>query len=375
MVEKNFDVSLSDSQGTTVSPLEPEKFDIERYVDYEQSLRENTMNFWQASEGIAVYRRFRVPQVFSEGCRDMEYSLALQLGGLNESMNYKMDIPNFLEPWYGIGTAVSAFGVEYKWEPGNAPAIAAPFKSFDDALNQNIVPIEKTEIGRHTLDMIDYFLTKTQGKIPISLTDTQSALNAASFLIETNNFYMGLFDNPDGLKKLLKIITDLTIDFTKKQMELIGDALVSPGHGFPSSRHFTGLGMSSDVLIMVSDDQYQEFEIPCSEKMAAPFGGPVFHSCGNWSSKISSVKSIRELLMVDGAFSQQTDPDPNPTEPFHDGFVNSGITVNARIVGNADVVIEKARQLWQPGMKLIVTTYCQTAEEQAKVCDAVKELA
>jgi hypothetical protein len=186
---------------------------------------------------------------------------------------------------------------------------------------------------------------------------------------------MGLFDNPDSLKKLLAIITDLTVDFTKKQMELIGDALVSPGHGFPSSRHFTGLGMSSDVLIMVSDDQYQEFEIPCSEKMAAPFGGPVFHSCGNWSSKISSVKSIRDLLMVDGAFSQQTDPDPNPVEPFKDGFVNTGITVNARIVGDADVVIEKVRKLWQPGMKLIITTYCQTAEEQAKVYDALKEFA
>ncbi len=373
MSEKEFDISLNDSQGTLVEPLDPEKFDIERYVDYEQALLQSNREFWQQDEGIAVYRRFRVPAVFSEGCQDMNLSLSLQLAALNQSMQYQADIANFLEPWYGIGVTAGAFGAEYNWEPGTAPAIAAPFASVDEALAQDIVAIEKTLIGSHILNMIDYFLEKTEGKIPISLTDTQSALNAASFLIETNSFYMELFDNPEGMQKLLSIITDLTIAFSQKQKEIIGDALVWPGHGFPSSRVFSGLGMSADVAIMISDEQYLRYEAPNAGRAGEPFGGSVFHSCGNWSAKTGTVKRISNLLMVDAAFTRQTDPDPNPVQPFVDAFSNSGITVNARMVGNPDVVLEKARALKTEGMNLIVTTYCQTPEEQKKVYHSLKQ--
>ena len=367
MAEKHFDYSISDAQGTEVSPLAPKKFDIEKYHEYEASRLEGNREFWESSNGIAVYRRFRVPEVFSYGCKDMKLSLTLQLGALNESMKYKADIANFLEPWYGIGAIASAFGAQYKWEKGNAPAIAAPFKSVEEVLERDIMPVEHTSIGKHILEMIEYFVDKTKGKIPISLTDTQSALNAASFLIKTNSFYMELFDSPEGMQKLLSVITDLTIDFTKKQMELIGDTLVWPGHGFASSRNFSGFGMSSDVIVMVSNDQYIEFEVPFSEKCGEPFGGAVFHSCGNWSSKIAGVKTIKNLVMVDGAFSKETDPDPNPCEPFVEQFAGTGITVNARMVGDADAVINKLKQLWKPNMKLIVVTYCTTPEEQLNV--------
>jgi hypothetical protein len=374
MNEKEFDTSLNDSQGTLVDPLDPDKFDIERYVDYEQALLQSNRDFWQNEEGIAVYRRFRVPTVFSEGCKDMKLSLSLQLAALTQSMHYQADIANFLEPWYGIGVAASAFGAGYEWEPGNAPAIGAPYSSVEEVLEQEIVAIEKTRIGSHILNMIDYFLEKTRGKIPISLTDTQSALNAASFLIETNSFYMELFDNPEGMQKLLSIITDLTIDFTRKQEDILGDALVWPGHGFPSSREFGGLGMSADVAIMISDDQYLTFEAPNAGRAGEPFGGAVFHSCGNWSAKIDAVKQIPNLLMVDGAFSKQTDPDPNSPQPFAEAFAGSGICVNARIVGEPETVLNKTKALRHPGMKLIITTYCQTPEEQEKIYNSIKNV-
>ncbi|OHB79574.1 MAG: hypothetical protein A2Z25_01980 [Planctomycetes bacterium RBG_16_55_9] len=59
-------------------------------------------------------------------------------------------------------------------------------------------------------------------------------MNTASFLIETSNFYMSFYDNPEGLKKLLALIAEQLIRFTLKQIELIGDALVYPGHAVTS---------------------------------------------------------------------------------------------------------------------------------------------
>lgn len=374
MKKKSFNYNIGDSQGTAVKPISIKEFDIERYHEYELSLREKCRSFWSCDEGVAVYRRFRVPQVFASGCKHMETSLELQLGALEKSMKYRADIPNFLEPWYGIGTIASSFGLDYIWHDGQAPATRPPFDSIGEALKYDYLPVEDTEIGRHTIDMIEFFLEKTRGKIPVSFTDTQSPLNIASYLIPMDKLFLEMYDNPEGYKKLLSVITGLLIDFTGKQQELIGDALVYPGHGFASSREFQGIGISDDNALMVSDDFFERFEIPFREKIGSVFGGCVFHSCGNWSNKIAVVKKIDNLIMVDGAFSEETDPDPNEVAPFVKGFSDTGIVVNARIVGDVQTISDKVKRLWSPGMKLIVVTYCQDPAEQEEAYHRIHQI-
>jgi len=375
MADGKFDYTIADSQGTSVEPIAPGSFDADRYADYAAALDERCEKFWKAAAGVAVYRRVRVPEVFSFGCADMKESLARQLAGLELSMRYEADVPNFLEPWYGIGTIAACFGAEYEWPEGQAPAVTPMFSSVEQALNADVAGAEQTAIGKRTLEMIEYFLETTGGKVPMSLTDTQSPMNTASNLVSINDLMMEIFDNPDGVSELLNRIADLLADFTHKQAELIGDALVWPGHGFAGSRKFDGLGMSDDIMVMLLDQQYRRFEVPSILRAAEDFGAPVFHSCGNWSAKAGVVARIEGLKMADGAFSEQTDPDPNPPGPFVEAFSGTGICLNARMVGDAEVVAEKAAALYDPGMKLLVVTYCQTPDDQAAAYRAVHALA
>ena len=82
------------------------------------------------------------------GCKDMEWSMNAQLGALKASMDYKADVPNFLEPWYGIGTIASAYGGDYVWLKGQAPALEPKFKSLDEALAFSPIPVKNTGIGK-----------------------------------------------------------------------------------------------------------------------------------------------------------------------------------------------------------------------------------
>jgi G:T-mismatch repair DNA endonuclease (very short patch repair protein) len=54
-----------------------------------------------------------------------------------------------------------------------------------------------------------------------------------------------------------------------------------------------------------------------------------------------------------------------------DTFRNTGIAINARMVGSPDVVLDKFQQLWKEGMKIIVVTYCQTPCQQQEVYDRI----
>lgn len=78
--------------------------------------------------------------------------------------------------------------------------------------------------------------------------------------------------------------------------------------------------------------------------------------------------------MADGAFSLATDPGANPTEGYADTFANTGVVLNARIVGNPKLVLDKVKELWRPGMKLIVVTYAETPEEQTYLYDSIHRI-
>lgn len=374
MEQEKFDQTSIDVQATPAEPVAPEVFDFDAYAEYEMSLLQKCRDFWKAQSGVLVYRRMRVAEVFSYGCRDMKASLEWQLGGLEKSMAFMSDVPNFLEPWYGIGTVAGAFGIDYIWKQGQAPAVRPKFNSAKEALDYNTMPVSHSSIGKHTLDMIDYFIEKTGGRLPMSLTDTQSPLNIACNIVDMSRFFFEMFDNPEAVRKLLRLLSELLVDFAHEQIGHIGRSLVWPGHGFASCRDFEGLGMSDDNALMISAGQYLEFAAGAVESTGKNFGGSAFHSCGDWSDKVDMVGKIPGLRMVDGAFSAATDPSPNPPEPFARAFANTGIVVNARIVGNPDTVVGIVRRLWMPGMKLIVTTYCRTPEEQAEAYDQIHEI-
>jgi Uroporphyrinogen decarboxylase (URO-D) len=371
---KQFDIQSADAQATEVLPVKTEDFDFEKSEAYTAGLNLTCAAFRQQKSGVVVYRRMRVAACFSYGCRDMRRSLELQLGALEQSMRFKADVPNFLEPWYGIGTVASAFGGDYEWYKENAPVLKTRFHSLDEVLACQPQEIALTNIGRHTLEMIGYFMEQTKGRLPISLTDTQSPLNMAGHLLPLDQFFLDMLTEPEKVLRFFDLLADLSIRFNREQIMLIGSSLASPGHGFASSTAWSGFGMSDDNAIMISPVQYLELAVPSVEKICTPLGGPAFHSCGDWSGWIDSVLKIKGLRMADGAFSPQTDPgSTNNLEAFH-RFANTGIVLNARIVGDVETLEEQVSRLWVPGMKLVVVTYCKTPEEQGKVYHLIHEL-
>ena len=369
-----FDTTKNDTQATIVDPVKISDFPFNSYQEYEHKLTERCKKFLKVDSGVLVYRRMRVAEVFSYGCRDMKQSLEWQLGALRKSMDYEADVPNFLEPWYGIGPIAGSFGINYIWNPGQSPAVKPFFQTIDEALAFNIKPVIKTEVGRHSLEMIEFFLEQTKGRLPMSMGDIQSPFNNSTNIVDTSNFLMSMILEPEKVLKFLDVLAELEIDFYKEQEKLIGDCLVKPGHGFASSRVFEGFGMSDDNIVMIDEESYMNLIAPSFEKLGLAFGGPVHHSCGNFSDKAGMLRKIEGLKMADAAFTSETDPHPNPTEPFVQALKNSGIILNARMVGDFSVVKSTTQKLWDPGVKLLAVTFSQSPEEQKEAYDIIHEI-
>jgi uroporphyrinogen-III decarboxylase len=369
-----FDSSLADSQAVEVTPVNPEKFDFDSYAEYAEGLNKKCESFRKDESGVMVYRRMRVAETFSYGCRDMERSLALQLGALEKSISFKADVPNFLEPWYGIGTIASAYGGEYIWAEGNAPAIKPQFNSLDQILEYNPKRVSETDIGIQTLNMIEYFIEKTKGMLPVSFCDIQSPLNIVTHLMPLDSFFLNIMTDPEKVLNFFDILADLSIEFNKEQTSIAGKALVYPGHGFASSSKWRGLGMSDDNAIMISPAHYLEIAAPSAVKVCKALGGPAFHSCGDWTAWIDAVLKMDGIVMADAALSPETDPGATDNLEAYHKFAGTGVILNARIVGDIDTIEKQVRRLWKPGLKLIVVTYCKTYGEQERAYNLIHEI-
>jgi uroporphyrinogen-III decarboxylase len=372
--KQTFDTSTKDAQAMPITPVEPREFDFAQYDAHTRACDARYAEFMRAKQGSAVWQRVRAGEVFRDACRDKSVSLRWQLGALKKSLDYLSDAPTYLEPWYGIGTTASAFGAEYEWHEGQAPGIRPIYKSVQEF--GSLVPrdLEASPIMRYTLDTIEYFLEQTQGRAPMSWSDIQSPLNVATELVSISDFFLGMQDAPERAREILAAMSDVVIAFTQKQTDLIGNRLVRPGHGFASSYSGTGIAMSTDNLVMLSPRMYERFCIANDERIGSRFGGVIIHSCGNWARWLPVVKRIPNLVMVDGAFSPQTDPDPDRAEDFRDALVNTGITLHARIVGAPEEVLAIVERLWTPGLKLIVVTYEQDPRAQHKLYNDIHSL-
>jgi hypothetical protein len=357
MPSSTFDYTLKDAQALPVTPIEPHDFDLARFEAHAAEADQRYADFLSKPSGLVVWQRVRAGEVFRDACRDMRQSLRLQLGALQKSLAYATDAPMYLEPWYGIGTTASAFGAEYEWPAGQAPVVRPRYRSFDDV--PPLVPrdFDQVPIMRYTLDTIEYFLDHTQGRVPLSWSDLQAPLNVATELIDTSAFFTGMVEKTERVREVLSAATEVIIRFTRQQSDLIGERLARPGHGFASSRAGKGIGLSTDNLVMISPKMYEKFCVADNIAIGRAFDGVAIHSCGDYARWLPALKKIDNLIMVDAAFSPQTDPNPNTPEAFRDVFVNTGISVHARMVGAPDEVLALTKRLWTPGLKLIVVTY------------------
>jgi hypothetical protein len=154
--------------------------------------------------------------------------------------------------------------------------------------------------------------------------------------------------------RLLSMVTDVIIEFTRAQLEAIGPNPARPGHSACLSRsrgRMTGIGLSDDLATVVSPAIYERFCRPYNERIAAALGGAVIHSCGVWRPPIiSTVAATRGLAGVELALSTDDDPSPSAPEVIRDGFAGTGLPVKARIGRDFLPVVDR---VYHPGLRFI----------------------
>ena len=337
--------------------MKTKDFDFEKFSDWLAEKEEKTADFLNGKSDTNVLLAESVESDVVESsyltCRTPEESLECQLDILTNQMKCNNCSSPFLEPWFGVGVFANAFGAKYIWTENESPQTHYIAHSIDDIEKYDIPDIDIAPIMNLVMDTIDYFLNETNGKIPISCTDTQSPVDNATLICETSVFFMAMYENPEATHRFLDKITKTMVAFSKKQIQLLGETWARPGHIMASARGAKGFSVSDDNIVMLSPEHYSEFAVPYNEVLAREFGGIAIHSCGDYRKQLSALIKTEGLLQVDGAFMKENiDPCPNTDyQLFKETFSKSDVILHARMNENWAEVFPK---LYHPDMRLIL---------------------
>ncbi len=278
-------------------------------------------------------------------------------------LDWTDDIP-YLTPWFGSGVYANAFGCEYVFRDCDAPHVRPRYHRISEVSQIEYPDYRKSPIMKMVLDCIESLKERTRGKLPIVLTDTQSAFDTATLIVDACEFFAACYEDQQTVVDFMQMINKLIIEFSRVQIEQIGPDLVAmPGHQMVSVVGGPGISISDDNLAVSSPLINQKIALPSDQQLADAFGGIALHSCGVWTHTMPMLRKMSNVQVVECAIGEGQgegqdkglhDPNPNAPADVRDALTGSSIIVKARFGYNIDKTLAALDELADPQLKLIV---------------------
>jgi len=272
---------------------------------------------------------------------DPEKFLRAQLAEIEDRMPLRSDFVPCLCPAFGVVSIPAAFGCEVVWHQDNFPSVKPlRLRSPKELRDIQRPSLFSGETGR-ILEYTRHFMDKTEGRIPIRLTDIQGPLDSAALIMGHTEFFTAMKTHPREVHGLIQMITEFTIELVKAQRQVVHNASAEfvPSLFEPWIPDGFGVSVSNDACVMISADEHDEFCVPYLNQIADAFGGLFIHSCGNWLHQIPSLARVRRLRGLE--FGASETPFTPVTEYFNDRVVLAcrvGLHRDIKFKGMADFV-------------------------------------
>ncbi|MBN1446050.1 MAG: hypothetical protein JW957_08095 [Candidatus Omnitrophica bacterium] len=217
-----------------------------------------------------------------------------------------MELPGDTMPifWPDMGTVslASVFGGEVIRESsGQNIWIKPAFDSLEDIRNLEL-PDAMSGLVKEEFDRCRRWRDLTGGFGYIAPPDMQGPAGNAILAVKQEDFFVGMYTEPELVHKLLRLCTDIILTVLEIYRKEFGDAFVPvtwPHIWLPEGR---GITLTQDSLPLLSPKLYREFELPYVQEISRKTGGVFMHCCGQFEHNLNEVKDISVLLGIDQSY-------------------------------------------------------------------------
>jgi uroporphyrinogen-III decarboxylase len=272
---------------------------VDRYQKMRPEREKHGAQFLSGERPYLIYQSY--PGNIWKDIRTPEASFLGSMAIVEGSLDVPSDDLPVLEPWFGTGVYASMYGCDYVWREGEAPAVHYRYHRVEEIRDIQTPDWRESEIAQLVLRAIHYFRGRTGDAIPIVLTDTQSASDSATLILDASETLVSCLAEPETMMNFMRGINRLILEFSEAQREAIGGAFIQPGHIMLCNKGFSGISLSDDNLAVVSPAVAKEFNLPLDDEIGRAWGGVAIHSCGKWAHMMRYLKDYcPSCVCVDG---------------------------------------------------------------------------
>lgn len=201
---------------------------------------------------------------------------------------------------YGVGTLPSAFGAKSFIVNGNMPWVEHLSKDEIKAVIAKGVPDWKTGFGQKVIETYEFYremlskYPKCNEAIRLFHPDFQGPLDVAHLLWGAD-IYMDMYDEPELVHDLMKLVTETYIDRMKKVKPYLNDEI--DGFNFHWCHLYPGdILLRNDSAVNLSSDMYKEFSMQYDDMIFDVFGKASMHFCGRADQWIFDMARSENIL-------------------------------------------------------------------------------
>ena len=221
----------------------------------------------------------------NDAVEDLDLMLAMQLEGVSRALG-STDSALSVRANYGTGIMTSVFGAEFFLMPYEQNTLPTTIPVGDDKVLKIVskgIPSIYEGLGQKVFDFgelcreVFESYPKIKKYVTVYPPDTQGPLDIADLLWGSDIFY-ALYDDPDLVHSLMKLVTDTYKVFLDKWFEMYPNRPDINVHW----DYFTKgtICLRNDSAINLSADQYAEFALPYDKHLLEYYGGGMLHYCG-----------------------------------------------------------------------------------------------
>jgi hypothetical protein len=269
-------------------------------------LGKNKGDFFAPRRKIVNQSRIEWPDVnINDAFVAQELMLLREICSCNQILSSPVGKIMNIRANYGTGIMPSLFGGElFMMERfhNTLPTTIPQGEHVIDRLLQQGIPNLNAGLGQQVFDTTEYYLEtlrdypKISRFVPLYHPDLQGPLDILE-LVWGSDFFLALFDYPEKIHAMMRLINDTYIKFMEKYL-----ALVPPTEsGF--SAHWGLLirgqiALRNDSAINISAEQYEEFVRPYDQEILDKFNGGIIHYCGKGDHFVASMCKMEKLYAI-----------------------------------------------------------------------------
>jgi len=144
-----------------------------------------------------------------------------------------------------------------------------------------------------------YKYRRSNGRIPVYMTDVQGPFSCAAQMWGIQDFLCDLDEYPNEAHYLLNLCADAIIKYFHAMYDSVNGDLI-PIHCHPVLwvPKDCGVAVSDDFFAIVGKHTVRDYSMPYLEKIGETFGGLTVHSCGNMNhlpELLNGMKTIKAI--------------------------------------------------------------------------------